>query len=790
MNSPSLHVADNFGDGTVAALMRTHDWSQSPLGHPDTWPQVLRTVVTLILNSKFPMFLAWGPQLALLYNDAYVNLLVNKHPSALGRPFEEVWSEIWNDITPIVEQAMAGESTYHENLPLTLKRKGYEESTWFTFSYSSIYDENGTVAGMYCACTETTQQVLATRQRKNEIEHLRQLFQQAPGIIAVLRGKDYVFELANDAYQRLVGNRELIGKKARDVLPEIEGQGLFELLDSVFESGEPYVGRGIPVKLRRPPAEELELYYVDFIYQPIRDASGQITGIFIEGSDVSEAVKATLALHESEQHLRQLANSIPHLAWLAEPDGQILWFNNRWYEYTGTTEEQVTGWKWTELHEPKYLPMVLSTYKRCLQSGETFELSFPLRSASGEYRTFFTRATPLRDEAGKIMQWLGTNTDIHDIENVQKELQAANRRKDEFLAMLAHELRNPLAPIGTAAELLGHSPAEPSLVKKASDIISRQVVHMTGLVDDLLDVSRVTRGLISMQMKPVDLAKVIEDAIEQVSPLIEQKGQRLEVRISHQQAIVDGDRSRLTQVVANILNNANRYTPANGHIQVTLTVDEGNCKITIQDNGIGIEAKLIPHIFDHFTQAERSPDRAQGGLGLGLALVKSLLELHNGSATAESNGLNQGSLFTVLLPLSLSCKEPEITEAPPQKSIDGALDIMIVDDNVDAAQMLSMLLAIQGHRTQIEHRGPAALRRLEHAIPQAMVIDIGMPEMDGYELAQRIRALPRAANTVLIALTGYGHSEDRNRSKLAGFDYHLVKPVVIKDLTAILKDIE
>ncbi|MCW8108426.1 PAS domain-containing protein [Alteromonas ponticola] len=790
MPTSPLLVIDSFGDNAVASLIRAHDWSTSSLGHPDTWPQVLRTVTTLILNSKFPMFLAWGPQLALLYNDAYVNLLGNKHPASLGRPFEEVWSEIWEDITPIVEQAMAGESTYHENLPLTLKRKGYEESTWFTFSYSSIYAEDGTVAGMYCACTETTQQVLATRERKNEIEHLRQLFQQAPGIIAVLRGKEYVFELVNDAYQQLVGDRELIGKKARVAIPEVEDQGFFELLDSVYESGEPYVGRGIPVKLRRPPSDELELYYVDFIYQPIRDASGQITGIFIEGSDVSEAVKATLALRESEKHLRQLANNIPHLAWLAEPDGQIMWFNDRWYEYTGTTSEQVTGWKWTELHEPKYLPMVLSTYKRCLQSGEPFELSFPLRSASGEFRTFFTRATPLRDEAGNILQWLGTNTDIHDREIVQEELKTANRRKDEFLAMLAHELRNPLAPIGTAAELLNHSYAEPSLVKKASNIISRQVEHMTGLVDDLLDVSRVTRGLISMQLEPVDISTVINDAVEQVSTMIEQKRQQLVVNTSSTQAIVDGDRTRLTQVLANILNNASRYTPMNGHIQLHLGVHANEIEIAIQDDGIGIEDTLLPHIFDHFTQAERSPDRAQGGLGLGLALVKSLVELHNGRVTAKSEGLNKGSRFTVLLPRVMNFQESSVMGNAIPITDSELLDILIVDDNEDAAHMLSMLLDLQGHRTRVEHRGATALQTLEEAVPRAMIIDIGMPEMDGYQLAQRIRAMPQTAGTVLIALTGYGQYEDREQSKLAGFDHHLVKPVRIADLTSILSEIK
>ncbi|UTF60222.1 PAS domain-containing protein [Gilvimarinus sp. DA14] len=789
MPTPPLSAAAYFGDGAVASLMRSHDWSDSPLGHPDTWPQVLRTVTSLIVNSKFPMFLAWGPQLALLYNDAYVEMLANKHPASLGRPFEEVWSEIWDDILPIVEQAMAGQSSFYENLPLTLTRKGYKESAWFTFSYSSIYDESGKVAGMYCACTETTQQVLAARQRKNENEHLRQLFQQAPGIMAVLRDQDHVFELANEAYHQLVGHRELLGKPVREALPEIEGQGLYELLDRVYQSGEPYVGRAVPVKLRGSQGDELDQYFIDFIYQPIRDSNGEITGIFIEGSDVTEVVKATQALRESEKRLRQMANTLPHLAWLAEPDGQILWFNDRWYEYTGATPNDMAGWGWQSLHDPERLPEVLARYQHSLDTGQPFEMSFPLRSAAGEYRTFFTRATPLRDENGSILQWLGTNTDIHDIEKAQEELKAANRRKDEFLAMLAHELRNPLAPIGSAAELLKHSRTDPSIVKKTADIISRQVGHMTGLVDDLLDVSRVTRGLVTLQRQPVNLKAIVDDALEQVSAMIEQKRQKLHIELHENQPIVEGDRTRLTQVVANILNNANRYTPEQGNIWLRLEADAEHIQITVQDDGIGVDKTLLPYVFELFTQAERSPDRAQGGLGLGLALVKSLVELHGGSVVAQSEGVNKGSLFKVTLPRSLQSQVSKPNISANNTSNSGSLDILIVDDNVDAAEALSMLLEVHGHRPRVDDRGHTALKQMQESVPQVMILDIGLPDMDGYELARKIRQASCAAGVTLIALTGYGKSEDRERSKLAGFDHHLVKPVVINELMAILNNV-
>ena len=238
-------------DGGVAALMRAHDWSTSPLGPPARWPQALRSVVGLLLASKFPMFVAWGPELGFLYNDAYAEVLGKKHPAAIGRRFHDIWAEIWGDIHPLIERAMAGESVYQEDLPLLMDRKGYDEQTWFTFSYSPVFDEHGDVAGMFCACTETTASVLASSHREREIERLRQMFQQAPGVLGVLRGPEHVFEIANEAYRELVGGRELIGKRVVDALPEVEGQGFVALLDQVYRTGEPYVGRAIPLRLMR-----------------------------------------------------------------------------------------------------------------------------------------------------------------------------------------------------------------------------------------------------------------------------------------------------------------------------------------------------------------------------------------------------------------------------------------------------------------------------------------------------------------------------------------------------------
>jgi PAS domain-containing protein len=272
--------------------MRALDWSLSPLGPLELWPQSLRSVVGLILGSKFPMFVAWGPELGLLYNDAYASVLGAKHPLALGKRFQDVWPEIWDDIHSIVAKALEGESSYYENLPLTVHRNGREEQAWFTFSYSPTRNESGAVAGMFCVVTESTEQVLAVRHRQAEYERMRSLFQQAPGIIAVLREPNHIIEIANDAFCLLVGRRDLLGIPVREALPDLDGQGFYELLDQVHATGQPYFGRQASVKLQRRPDGPLEERFVDFVYQPTFDHRGSITGIFMEGNDVTEAVHA------------------------------------------------------------------------------------------------------------------------------------------------------------------------------------------------------------------------------------------------------------------------------------------------------------------------------------------------------------------------------------------------------------------------------------------------------------------------------------------------------------------
>jgi signal transduction histidine kinase/CheY-like chemotaxis protein len=371
----------------------------------------------------------------------------------------------------------------------------------------------------------------------------------------------------------------------------------------------------------------------------------------------------------------------------------------------------------------------------------------------------------------------------------QYEMREVDRRKDEFLAMLAHELRNPLAPISAAAELLRFANLDPERISQTSEIISRQVDHMSALIDDLLDMSRVSRGLVQLDHKVLDARHIVANAVEQVRPLIDSRGHLLSVHTPPESGSVKGDQKRLIQVLSNLLNNAAKYTPEGGNISLTLDVDDKNVTVSVTDDGIGLAPNVIGHVFEMFTQAERTPDRAQGGLGIGLALVKNLVELHQGAVSAYSAGTGCGSTFSICLPRADTLEEALLHATDNAEFLlPKRRRLLLVDDNRDAARMLGMYLESAGHEIIIEHSARDALERARTAVPDICLLDIGLPDMDGNELAQQLRASPETTHSILIAITGYGQEQDRKKTTDAGFNHHFVKPVNMKQLLAILAE--
>lgn len=369
-----------------------------------------------------------------------------------------------------------------------------------------------------------------------------------------------------------------------------------------------------------------------------------------------------------------------------------------------------------------------------------------------------------------------------------RSIREADRRKDEFLAMLAHELRNPLAPISNAVEIMRLRGPEHSELDWARDVIARQVQHLVRLVDDLLDVSRITRGKIRLKLEPIDLAAVVSNAVETSRPLIEGRRHRFVADMPTEAIWVKADPARLAQVLANLLNNAAKYTEEGGSIRISVARDGGQAVVRVRDSGVGIPPEMLAGIFDLFTQVDRSLDRSQGGLGIGLTLVQRLVQMHGGSVEAQSDGPGQGSEFVVRLPMLTAFQPPRLATPPPaeRESAAGHLRILVVDDNVDAAVSLSMLLRLDGHEVHMVHSGPAALDAVRELRPDVVMLDIGLPEMDGYEVARRLRAEPGGADLSLVAVTGYGQDEDQRRCRAAGFDHHLVKPVDPQALSTLL----
>jgi signal transduction histidine kinase len=524
------------GGGRVGELMRSHDWSRSPLGPPERWPQPLRAVVDLLLQSRFPMFVAWGADLGFLYNDSYAEILGAKHPAALGARFYDIWSEIWPDISPLIDAAMRGHATYREDLPLLMNRKGFDEQTWFTFSYSPVRDDTGNVAGMFCACHETTEKVVAER-----------------------------------------------------------------------------------------------------------------------------------ALRRNEEQLRE-----------------------------------------------------------------------------------------------------------------------ADRRKDEFIAMLAHELRNPLAPVRTGLELIRAAGNTPETVARVRIVMERQVAHMVRLIDDLLDVSRITSGKIQLHREPTPLAGLLTSAIDANRAAMEQKGIRLTVDIPEAPCVLDVDPTRFVQVMSNLLHNAVKFTGTGGSIEVAARVDgrdgarPATVTLSVTDSGVGIAPDFLPRVFDLFTQGDRAS--SQPGLGIGLALARRLIEMHGGEIDVHSNGIGRGSRFVI----RMSPSERPLQE-PPAEPAAGEIDcrVLVIDDNRDAALVTAMLIEELGGECRAAHDAESGIEVIEDFQPRVVLVDIGMPHIDGYETCRRIRQRFGDGIT-LVALTGFGQEQDKERAARAGFNGHITKPADPATLVRLL----
>jgi PAS domain S-box-containing protein len=657
---------------------------------------------------------------------------------------------------------------------------------------------------------------------ESERSLLADVFKRSPSFMAVLRGPRHVFEMANDRYYELVGHRPVVGKAVRDALPEVEGQGFFELLDGVYATGEPFVGRDMRLVIQREPNGPLDERFVEFVYQALRAADGSVTGVFAHGIDLTEHKRAELAVRESESQFRQLADAMPQIVWAARPDGTVDYYNRKWYEYTGMAEGEVGDPSWEPVLPPEDVNRVRQVWGEALRTGQPYGIEYRFRRGSdGQHRWHLGRALPVRDADGHVVRWFGTNTDVHDYKLLQEqnqhlldseraaraEAERAGRTKDEFLATLSHELRTPLnAILGWSQILRGGGGGEVSAADLGEGLgaIERNARAQTQIIEDLLDMSRIVSGKVRLDVRRLDLAAVVRAGIDTVRPAADAKGVRVQAVLDPVAGPVSGDPNRLHQVFWNLLTNAVKFTPRGGRVQVLLERVNSHVEVSVIDTGEGIAAEFLPHVFDRFRQADASTTRRHGGLGLGLSIVKQLVELHGGRARVKSAGVGLGTTFVVDLPLVVVHPEPEpaADEAKREHPAAGVpadlhgaaclrlpgVRVLVVDDEPDARAVVRRLLEDCGAVVRTAASAAEAFELFQSDPPDVLVSDIGMPGEDGYSLVRRVRAMgkDRGGGTPSLALTAYARPEDRMRAVRAGFHMHVAKPVEPAELITMV----
>jgi PAS domain S-box-containing protein len=617
-------------------------------------------------------FLELNPAFEKLTGISADEALLGKPISQLVPNFEERWYQLYGKV------ALTGE-------PVRAVEGSEALGRWFDVNAFRVGgDESNKVAVLF---NNITDRVKAEAEREKLLEQLElersklaYLFTKAPAFVATLHGPDHVFELTNPAYLQLIGHRNVIGKPIREALPEIEGQGFFEILDKVFQTGEAFNGREMSVELQWEPDAPLEKRYVDFVYQPIFGANGAVTGIFAHGFDITQQVQA------------------------------------------------------------------------------------------------------------------------------RRDAEAANRAKDEFLATLSHELRTPLNAILGWSMMLSDKRLDETAQNRAVETIQRNARIQAQLIDDILDVSRIISGKLKLDAQPIELSSLIEAAIESVLPAAQAKEIRLQRVLNSNGNMISGDRNRLQQIIWNLLSNAVKFTPRGGTVRVRLERVDSHTEIVVSDSGIGISPEVMPFIFERFRQADSATTRQHGGLGLGLAIVRHLVEMHGGTVEVESLGEGQGSTFTVKLPL-ISVHSLEVNSVKKSDNFDNSpnvrmvdleyapelkgLHILVVDDEADGRMLVSTVLEKCGAKVTAADSAASGLKALQELRPEILISDLGMPGEDGYSLIRKIRALPpeQGGQIPAAALTAYARVEDRLRVLRAGFQIHLPKPVEPAELIAVVANL-
>ena len=642
-------------------------------------------------------------------------------------------------------------------------------------------DAHGRPEGMNGILLDITDRKRVEEELRASEAQMRLITDAMPALIAYLDAEQR-YRFNNRAYETWYGikNEWFHGRTLREFVGDAGYAKIAPHVAAVLR-GE-HVSYESELTFRDGITRNLKVYYVPHVTD-----TGAVAGFYALIEDLSAQKAAESAVRASEARFRTMADQAPVLIWIADADGRCTWFNRPWTEFTGRSLALDVGVGWMEGLHPEDRERIAAHDTRASAGREAFVWEYRLRRHDGEYRWLLDHGVPLLDDGGRFSGFIGSCIDITERRRMEEALREADRRKDEFLATLAHELRNPLAPIRQAAKISKSGHATEAQLRWSHDVINRQVQHMALLLDDLLDVSRITRGTLALRCQHLDVREVIESAVETARPLIDARRQQLHVELPEITLHLFADPLRLSQVLANILTNAAKYTEPGGEIYIRVEVDAIEAAISVRDTGVGIAPDMLPRVFEMFSQVKTTLHQAEGGLGIGLALARGLVELHGGRMEAHSAGVGCGSMFIVRLPLSVPVSGAAVVHASVAPATSAQRRVLIADDNRDAANSLMLLLELDGHEVRTVHDGAAALEEAERFRPEFFLLDIGMPLFNGYEVAQRLRAQPWGRDSVFIAITGWGQEQDRQRSREAGFDHHLTKPIDPDAVTRLLQ---
>lgn len=652
----------------------------------------------------------------------------------------------------------------------------------FVMSVEPNYSPTGELLGLIDAAYDITELKKAEAEIQRTSTILDTINEITPTLIYMkdLEGRLIFGNPATQALIARIGTEHLAGEPGNAHVPD----GFREAIDHndghVMQTGET-----ITVEETVPTCQGNVVLIST--KSPFRDDKGQIAGLIGVSTDITERKKAENAIKESESRFRNMADAAPVLIWVCDSSTSCTYFNATWLDFTGRSMEEELGSGWLDSVHPDDVERVKATIDEAVRHRRPFTMEYRLRRHDGEYRWLIDRATPRFESDGELAGYIGSCNDITDTKEAIQGMQEADKRKDEFIALLAHELRNPLAPIRSSTDYLKlRGELDPDAMW-ALDIIGNQVNHLSRLVDDLLDVARITRNLIELRKERISLNDVVNAAVETCRPAIDAARHHLTISLASPSPTIEADFARLNQVLQNLLLNAAKYTPEGGQIELRASAGQEEAMISVTDNGIGLHADDLESIFEIFVQADRGTARSQSGLGIGLTLVQRLVHMHGGSIRASSEGPGLGSTFAITLPICRDASTALDSNPCSNMTNTSAKSILIVDDNRDAADVLGKMAEFLGNDVRVVYGGVQAIEAVKERRPDLILMDLGMPEMDGYQAVRALIDSGDAQGTILVALTGWGQEEDKERTRQAGFHHHVVKPVSLTTLTELLE---